>query len=159
MLFRSCVPPQDLETLREFKDAGVTELAMNLEIWDAGLARHWMPGKGLIPRERYLDALEFASELWGRTGSVRSAFVVGLEPEDSLLEGIRRVCQAGAAPILSIFRPIPGTAGNIIVPPENHQLLSVYEKAVSICQEYGLAPGPACVPCQNNTLRDRKSVV
>lgn len=151
-IYVMCVPPQNLETLREFKDAGVTELAMNLEIWDAGLARHWMPGKGLIPRERYLEALEFASELWGRTGSVRSAFVVGLESEDSLLEGIRCVCQAGAAPILSIFRPIPGTAGNIIVPPENHQLLSVYEKAVSICLEYGLAPGPTCVPCQNNTL-------
>jgi len=147
-----CVPPQDLETLREFKASGVTELAMNMEIWDAGLAQQWMPGKGTIPREYYLKALEVASGLWGRTGAVRSAFVVGLEPEDSLLEGVERVCQAGAAPILSVFRPIPGTTGNIIVPPENQKLLSIYEKAVLICRKYGLALGPACVPCQNNTL-------
>ena len=151
-IYVMCVPPRDLEVLREFKAAGVTELAMNVEIWDARLARQWMPGKGAIPRERYLEALEFASGLWGRTGAVRSAFVVGLEPEASLLEGVRRVCQAGAAPILSVFRPIPGTEGSGIVPPENEALLSIYERAVLICREYGLAPGPACVPCQNNTL-------
>lgn len=151
-IYVMCVPPRDLEVLREFKAAGVTELAMNLELWDAKLARQWMPGKGAISRERYLEALEFASGLWGRTGAVRSAFVVGLEPEESLLEGVRRVCQAGAAPILSVFRPIPETEGSAMVPPENEALLSVYEKAVLICREYGLAPGPTCVPCQNNTL-------
>lgn len=151
-IYVMCVPPRKLEVLREFRSAGVTELAMNLEIWDAHLARYWMPGKGSIPRERYLEALNYASELWGKTGAVRSAFVVGLEPKASLLEGIRRVCQAGAAPILSVFRPIPGTAGENMVPPENQYLLSVFRNAAAICQEYGLAPGPACVPCQNNTL-------
>lgn len=151
--FTSCAsPPRNLETLRKLKAAGATELAMNMEVWDEALARRWMPGKSAISRERYLEALEFASGLWGKTGAVRSAFIVGLEPEESLLEGVERVCRAGAAPILSVFRPIPGTECGAIVPPENRRLLSIYEKAVLICRRYGLAPGPACVPCQNNTL-------
>lgn len=151
-IYVMCVPPRDLEVLARWKDAGVTEIAMNMEIWDQDLARAWMPGKGAIPRKRYLEALERASELWGKTGAVRSAFVVGLEPEGSLLEGVEAVCATGAAPILSVFRPIPGTEGEWVMPPQNAFLLSVYQKAASICKRYGLALGPTCVPCQNNTL-------
>lgn len=151
-IYVMCVPPENLETLARWKDAGVTEIAMNMEIWDRDLARAWMPGKGAIPRKRYLEALERASELWGKTGSVRSAFVVGLEPKESLLEGVEAVCRTGAAPILSVFRPIPGTEGERMVPPENAFLLTVYQEVVSICKRYGLVPGPTCVSCQNNTL-------
>lgn len=151
-IYVMCVPPRDLGVLKLWKDAGVTEIAMNLEIWDRALARAWMPGKGAVPRERYLEALRRAAEIWGNTGAVRSAFVVGLEPKDSLLTGVEAVCQAGAAPILSVFRPIPGTPGEHVTPPNNEQLLSIYRSAVSVCQKYGLAPGPSCVPCQNNTL-------
>ncbi len=147
-----CVPPRDRETLKRFFDAHVTELALNLEIWDPEIARRWMPGKGALPRQRYLEMLEYATGLWGKRGAVRSSFIVGLEPEESLLEGIRAVCGVGAAPILSVFRPIPGTRGENLAPPSNEELLSVYLKAQSICGEHGLELGPVCVPCQNNTL-------
>ena len=147
-----CVPPGKREILKQFYDAGITELALNLEIWNRSLARKWMPGKGLIPREKYMKMLEYATSLWGKTGNVRSAFIVGLEPMESLLEGIKEVCRIGAAPILSVFRPIPGTKGEHTAPPTNEELLLVYMRTKEICNEYGLEPGPACVPCQNNTL-------
>ena len=111
-----------------------------------------MPGKGTISREKYLEMLEFATELWGKQGAVRSSFIVGLEPVKSLMEGIRIVCSLGVAPILSVFRPIPGTKGENFAPPTNEELLSIYKKAQSICEEYGLELGPECIPCQNNTL-------
>jgi len=151
-IYVMCVPPRDLNVLKLWREGGVTELAMNLEIWDPALAKLWMPGKGAIPRERYLDALRYAAQIWGNTGAVRSAFIVGLEPKESLLSGVEAVCKNGAAPILSVFRPIPGTPGENVAPPDNDWLLSVYNDAVSICSKYGLSPGPTCVPCQNNTL-------
>lgn len=151
-IYVMCIPPQDLAVLEKWKDAGVTELGMNIEIWDSALAKEWMPGKGSISRQNYLEALRMATSLWGRTGAIRSAFVVGLESMASLLEGIEKVCEVGAAPILSVFRSVPGTEGDKIVPPDNDWLLSVYQKTVEICKKYHLAPGPACVPCQNNTL-------
>lgn len=151
-IYVMCVPPGKREILRKFYDAHVTEIAFNLEIWDRTLARKWMPGKGAIPRKRYIDMLGYAAELWGKTGNVRSAFIVGLEPETSLLEGIREICRLGVAPILSVFRPIPGTKGENYAPSTNEELLSIYLKTKDICEKYGLKPGPECVPCQNNTL-------
>lgn len=151
-IYVMCVPPENLFVLDSFYAAGVTELAMNLELWDSSLAKFWMPGKGSISRKRYLQALEHATELWGKKGAVRSAFVVGLEPEQTLLEGVEAVCKIGAVPILSVFRPIPGTFGDRVVPPDNNSLLSIYRKADAICKQSGLALGPSCVPCQNNTL-------
>ena len=151
-IYVMCIPPREKKVLRQFYDAHITELALNLEIWDRALARKWMPGKGSIPKEKYLEMLEYATKLWGKQGSVRSSFIVGLEPEKSLLEGIRTVCSLGVAPILSIFRPIPETKGEDFAPPTNEELLSIYTKAQSICDEYGLELGPECIHCQNNTL-------
>jgi len=151
-IYVMCIPPKDKSVLTQFFNAHVTELALNLEIWDRALAKKWMPGKGAISREKYLEMLEYATELWGKEGAVRSSFIVGLEPEKSLMEGIRTVCRLGVAPILSVFRPIPGTEGENLVPPTNEELLSIYRKAQHICKEYGLELGPQCIPCQNNTL-------
>lgn len=151
-IYVMCVPPLSTSDLDAYHTAGVTEVAFNIEIWDRELARKWMPGKGAIPLGRYLDALEYAVSLWGNTGAVRSSFVVGLEPMSSLLEGIEKICSIGAAPILSVFRPIPGTASENLVPLSNSELLDLFYKADAICVKYGLELGPKCVPCQNNTL-------
>ncbi len=151
-IYVMCVPPKSFDIFSEWASAGVTEIAMNIEIWDPGTAKKWMPGKGAISRDRYIAALDAASKVWGRTGKVRSAFVVGLETDESLLAGIEAVCKAGAAPILSVFRPIPGTPGHYVIPYSNERLLDIYRKAYRICERYHLKPGPSCVPCQNNTL-------
>lgn len=151
-IYIMCVPPQDLCILDRWKEAGATEISMNIEIWNPQLAKEWMPGKGIVLRQQYIEALSYAASLWGNSGDVRSAFVVGLEPAESLLEGVEEVCKVGAAPILSVFRPIPKTEGDRIVPPDNMWLFEIYQRASNICQKYGLALGPTCVPCQNNTL-------
>lgn len=78
--------------------------------------------------------LHYATQLWGKNGDVRTAFIVGLEPMESLLKGIEEVCRIGVAPILSVFRPIPGTDGENIAPPDNELLLDIYKKAEQICE-------------------------
>ena len=102
--------------------------------------------------DKYMEMLQYATQLWGKTGDVRTAFIVGLEPAESLLEGVEEICRIGVAPILSVFRPIPGTDGENLTPPSNELLLDIYQKAESICEKYNLRLGPTCVPCQNNTL-------
>lgn len=146
------VPPVSTKVLDEYYRNGVTEIALNIEIWNRPLAQKWMPGKGKISLEKYFKMLKYSVSLWGNKGNVRTSFIVGLEPFESLLEGVREVCKIGVAPILSVFRPIPFTKGENIVPPSNDELLNVYNEAQSICKEYNLFLGPECVPCQNNTL-------
>lgn len=146
------VPPDDLAVLTEYERAGITEVAFNIEIWDREAAREFMPGKGLIPLDRYLAALEAAVRIWGPNGAVRSCFVVGLESTESLMEGVEVLSRMGVAPVLSAFRPIPGTPCEGIVPPSNDRLFDVCSRAQKICEEHGLGLGPSCAACQNNTL-------
>lgn len=151
-IYLMCLPSINLSDIEEYVRLGVTEIGFNIEIFDRELARQYMPGKGFIPLERYRVALEKAVEQLGNKGAVRSAFILGLEKMDSLLEGVEFVCKLGVAPIFSVFRPIPCTEMEYVNPPENEWLLDAYEKAELICNKYDLKLGPDCPACQNNTL-------
>ena len=151
-IYLMCLPPKDVSIIPNFHLAGVNEIAFNIEIFDRDIAKNIMPGKGYIPLEQYLVALSYATSLWGKNGAVRTCFVVGLEPYETLLKGIESVCKLGVTPILSVFRPIPETDLENFIPPSNEQLYELHEKAHKICSQYGLTLGPDCVDCRNNTL-------
>lgn len=151
-IYLMCLPCINLSDIEEYVRLGVTEIGFNIEIFDRNLAKQYMPGKGSIPLERYRCALAKAVELLGNKGAVRSAFVLGLESMESLLNGVEFVCKIGVAPIFSVFRPIPKTEMENVNPPDNIWLLEAYEKAEAICERYGLKLGPDCPACQNNTL-------
>ena len=146
------LPPKNLSVLKDYKEAGVSEIGFNIELFDQDAALNYMPGKGKISRNEYFTALREAVKYWGNTGKVRSLMIVGLEMEESLFEGIQELCKMGVMPILSVFRPIPGTATEDIVPPSNHFLRYIYLKGTMICKEFSLNLGPECPSCQNNTL-------
>lgn len=150
-IYLMCLPPK-ADNVKEYFNAGVTEFGFNLEVFDRDLARKYMPGKGAIPIERYYEALSAAVECVGKTGNVRCAFIAGLEPMSSLLEGIETVCKMGVAPIISVFRPIPGTEMENVIPPDDEWLMELLVKGESICRKYGLSMGPNCPACRNNTL-------
>lgn len=151
-IYLMCLPPQNLDDINEYVASGVTEVAFNIEIFDRNLAKKIMPGKGNIPLSTYLSALERAVQLLGANNSVRTAFVVGLENIESTLKGIESVCKIGVSPILSIFRPIPGTEMENQIIPSNEYLYDLYIRAKEICEKYNLELGPSCAYCQNNTL-------
>lgn len=146
------LPPKNMNILKEYYEAGVTEIGFNIELFDQNTALKYMPGKGKITRQEYFKALEEAVKYWGKTGKVRSLMIVGLESESYLLQGIQELCKIGVMPILSVFRPVPGTDTENIVPPSNYFLRNIYRKGTLICKEFSLHLGPECSSCQNNTL-------
>lgn len=111
-----------------------------------------MPAKGATPRERYLEAIEAAVKLWGREGQVRSALILGLEPLESTLEGIDQIARRGAMPILSPFRPVPGTPMEDAAPPSADELFVAWKEGQRIAEVHGQVLGPLCKACQNNTV-------
>lgn len=151
-IYLMSLPPENLSVLEDYYTAGITEIGFNVELFEPNVAANYMPGKGEITRKSYFEALERATDYWGKTGKVRSLIILGLESEDTLLSGILQLCETGVMPILSVFRPIPGTETENIVPPSNHYLRNIYIKATDICQKYNLHLGPDCPACQNNTL-------
>jgi glutathione synthase/RimK-type ligase-like ATP-grasp enzyme len=151
-IYLMSLPPKDTETLVAYKEAGITEVAFNIEIWDRAFARQLMPGKGTIPLEHYLNILEQSTLLWGKNGNVRTALIVGLNKNKLLFQATEQLCKLGVQPMFSVFRPLAGTKLEAVVPPSNFELLSIYHNLVNICSKYKMEPGPSCKECRNNML-------
>ncbi len=151
-IYLMSLPPTKDKIIERYKEAGINEVAFNIEIWDRNLAQKIMPGKGQILLETYLHALQYATNLWGTTGNVRTALIVGLDNSETLLKGIQILCEYGIQPMLSVFRPMKNTKLESFVPLSNKALLSFYEKANDICSQYNIKLGPSCDACKNNML-------
>src|SRR5512146_1332333 len=88
-------PRESLREIDALRDAGWESVAFNLEVWDERLWPGFVPGKAaLMPRDRWLAALEHAVAVFGR-GRVASVLVAGLEPKRSYLEGIAWLATRG----------------------------------------------------------------
>lgn len=145
-------PISDPAVLRRLRECGVTEVAFNIEIFDRELAARVMPGKAQNTTEDYRRSLRSAVELWGDSGDVRSAVLLGFDDAEHFARGIRMLCETGVSPILSVFRPCPGTPLAGYMPPDEGTVLECFATAEQICRQAGLRLGPSCRPCQNNTV-------
>lgn len=152
-IYLMSLPPENHGILDTLKVSGITQVAFNIEIFDRDIAKKYMPGKAEIPLSHYIDILSYAVKLWGNTGNVRTIFIVGLEPAESLLKGINCVSKLGVSPILSLFRPISETSLGHLLPPSVEDVLDIVKKAEAICKENNVAMGPSCHYCEDNTLK------
>lgn len=146
--------PCSNEMLDKMHSEGLNEIAFNIEIFDEACARKYMPGKGQILRSEYIRVLQRAVGKFGRAGNTRSMVIVGLEPWESMERGIFQLIDIGVQPLLSVFRPLPETPLEHLIPPSMKSLcdlfLSVTERMEKMNCQFRL--GPVCVFCQNNTL-------
>ncbi len=151
-IYLMSIPPTSNDILDELKQAGITEVAFNLEMFDRIKAYDYMPGKGSIRITQYEDALSYSVSIWGHTGCVRSLLIYGFDSDEEFLRGIEALCQMGVEPIISIFRPLKNTEFEKLNPPPTINIISIYEKCKNIVELYSLMLGPDCPMCQNNTL-------
>lgn len=145
------VPRDDLLDPHWLAEVGVNELSVNLEIFNEDLARSTMRQKAAQGLGTYLDYLERASGILGGH-RVRSMLMVGLEPIDDTLAGVRAIAERGAVPVLSPFRPDPATPMRDQAPPSAEFMKEVYLRSREITTELGVPLGPSCIPCSHNTL-------
>lgn len=151
-IYLMSIPPKDIHILDLLKNAGITEVAFNLEIFDRVLASSAMPGKGNIALEQYMSAFKHSVTLWGNTGNVRSLIIYGFDTDPNFLNGIENLCKLGVEPIISIFRPLDNTEFAQLNPPPTADIFAIYQKCKKITKKYSLILGPDCPQCQNNTL-------
>lgn len=146
------IPPTDFDEIVEYKKLGANEIAFNIEIFDENIAKKLMPGKGMISRKEYLNALQKATEVFGKSGQVRSMLIIGLESLESFKNGVESLCKIGVAPMISPFRPMQNTRLEYFVPPIFKECQRYIEAALSITQKYNLTLGPLNISNQNNTF-------
>ena len=89
--------------------AGIEAIGFSLEIWDEALYRALCPGKSSnTPRKKFVDAVKKAIRVFG-PGNVYGVFVMGLEPADSLSEGVDALSALGAHIVPFVWSPNPGS--------------------------------------------------
>ena len=100
------------ETVRRLTQLGVTEFAYNVDVFDEACRKAYDPGRRGV--REYVAGLENTRKILNGVNrsperkAVRSRVVVGLEPEASMLEGVRRLIELHVEPALSVFHPQPG---------------------------------------------------
>jgi len=97
-------PPRDNRWIDRTYAMGVDALSYNLEMFDEdALKRHCVGRARYIGRERYLEALARAAEVFP-SGTVWTDLVVGLEPLQSTMRGIDALAAMAVIPVVSVFR-------------------------------------------------------
>lgn len=142
-------PPPNNSSLKNMIEAGVDEIALNIEIFDQKLASKLIPGKKEIGLERYLNALEFLGSHLPKYGA-RCLLMGGIEPIESTIKGIDAISQRGVMPIISHYRAV-----HTVLPSYLHDANTMYafwEAASEIADKYNMVIGPICIPCQNNVI-------
>ena len=145
-LYAQICPPEDFSYIKRLKDAGLNTISFNIEIFDPKVRSEICPGKAKIPIKRYLDALGYAAELFGKN-QVSSWLIAGLEPKESLMAGARAVAKAGAIPFITVFRPLMGSELQHKKPPDADWLMEVFDGLREILIEYGLDPSKSASGC------------
>lgn len=145
------VPIPGLYDLPKLDALGLNQISVNLEVYDEEIASRIMRHKHRQGRDYYLDFLAEAAQILGGH-RVRSMLMVGIEPMDSTLEGVRAILERGCVPVLSPFKPDPVTPMADARPPAWEETLELYLRAQEFADDLRGSLGPTCPPCTHNTL-------
>ncbi len=140
--FATLTPPQDLAQIDELYAAGYMYLSFNLEVWNEHARAIYTPGKArMYTRDQWLAAMEHARDVAGPF-RVGSAFVAGMEPMESLLEGVEALLQRGIAATPIPWIVMPGSSMEGHRSPAGGWHLELFTRVLDLYERYGL-PLPA----------------
>ncbi len=101
------MPPAHNDWIDRTYAMGVDAVYYDIDVFDPDLFKGFYPEKEETIRfQRYLEALEFAAHTFP-SGAVCTHLVMGLEPLESTLRGIKTLTKMGVLPVLTFFRPLP----------------------------------------------------
>jgi len=141
-------PPQELKYIDMLKDAGLTTISFNLEIFDADSRQKICPGKSKVTVSHYLEALKYAIAVFGR-GQVSSWLIAGLEPKLRTIAGVMAVAETGAIPFVTVFRPLIGTELEDMLPPEVDDVIEIFEAVGQAVRKNKVNPQESRCGCVN----------
>jgi len=80
-----------------------------MEIWDEKLYEAICPGKSKnVSHEDFIRSIRTAAKVFGE-GNVYGVFVMGLEPKNTFLEGVKEMTALGANVVPFVWSPNPGS--------------------------------------------------
>lgn len=148
------------EQLWRLKEAGVSEMRLNLETYNPELAKKIMPNKDI---DEILKSIEYAVKIFGRE-KVSSNIIIGLEKDDEekddekkknhILQGVEVLSEMGALSTLYPYDYIGPLINPTIEPPDEkfkrpsaERIFYLAKKHKEILEKYGLDPLAAKTMC------------
>ncbi|HUV08942.1 MAG TPA: radical SAM protein, partial [Spirochaetia bacterium] len=146
--------PAKGEAIQRYYDTGIQAIGYSMEIWDELLYGAICPGKSESTSHReFLHSIERAVKIFG-PGNVFGVFVMGLEPRDTFLEGVRALTAVGANIVPFVWSPNPGSRLFGHRAPEAQWYTDVVQEAAEIVAESRVPAGTEnhCYRCDGNSL-------
>jgi pyruvate-formate lyase-activating enzyme len=132
--------PKDPAAVDALFAAGADRVAYDLNVWNEAIFEQVCPGIFRhIGREQQLRALEYAARQHG-PNKVCSAFVIGLEPIESLLAGAEYVAQRGIVPLFSVWLPHHRPVRGSTTPPALDYYRRARQGFADLFAKYKLEP-------------------
>ncbi len=101
--------PAKGEAIDQYHETGIGALCYSMEIWDERTYKAICPGKAeSTSHDEFVRSIEKAVEVFGE-GNVYGVFVMGLEPKETFLEGVKTLSGLGANIVPFVWSPNPGS--------------------------------------------------
>ena len=137
-------PPSDLRLIDKYFELGATKIACSVEVWDEELAGIITPGKiAYTTRERHLRALEYIAEKYGPNKAF-SNLIIGLEPLDTLSEGVEYFASRGIIPTSSTWMPAGCPVMGSMKAPDLEYYIAVTDIFSKAYMKYNIEPEQCC---------------
>lgn len=147
---------------------GITDMSVNMELWNTRYREQLIPKKNQNSREEYLEYIKIATEELGQD-VVRSSVIVGLEPMEDSKAAIEELAKVGCRVVLSPYQPfkpldmedekrrfgkvdpdIRTKVGQMNMTPE--EMNQLVEYTVGVTEQYGVGFGSKYAKSNHNNL-------
>lgn len=131
------------DQLLRLKEAGTSEIRLNLETYNIKLAKYLMPHKDI---NEILHSLELAVHIFGKE-KVSSNIIIGLgETDNDILDGINRLAEMGILSTLYPYDPL-GLPDEIFKRPSANRIYNLAIEHKKILENHHLDPLNAKTMC------------
>jgi hypothetical protein len=101
--------PAKGDTIDQYYETGIGALGYSMEIWDEQTYKAICPGKSeSTSHYEFVRSIEKAVKVFGE-GNVYGVFVMGLEPKETFLDGVKTLSGLGANVVPFVWSPNPGS--------------------------------------------------
>lgn len=144
------MPPREPGLLELLKQSGADTVGIHIESFDQGVLNKIAPCKTHYGLQGFISSWKESVRLFG-INQVSSFIILGVgETSQSVIEGVKLLCDMGVYPFILPLRPIPGTPLGMNHPPDSDYMISIYEQAAVILKKSGLSwkkSRAGCVRC------------
>ncbi len=147
-------PAKTADEIKRYHDTGIQAIGFSMEIWDEKLYEAICPGKsGDTSHHDFVKSIESAVRIFGE-GNVYGVFVMGLEPRNTFIEGVKTITGLGANVVPFVWSPNPGSRLEGHRAPTSNWFVDTVLETAEIVSDSGVPSGTDnhCYRCDGNSL-------